>query len=364
MLQRLIVLLSIACSAGTGINALQREEIVIAEEFISPAWEKYDCHSSSIVQNENGEILAVWKGGIGEGKSNLDIASKVGIWQVHLYPNRSAVEQVHFEQESVVWNPVLGKLPSGELLLFYRVGAAPWASVAFMKRSADGGAHWSEPEFLPAGVVGPAKNKPLVLEDGTLLCPSSAQSGSPDGVYQSTALWIDISTDGGRSWSKSDPLVIPGQPFGAIEPALFFDKEGDLRLLCRDRARRIGGKSGMIWTAVSKDNGHTWSELEKTDLPNPDSGFDVVDLGSGQLVLFYNHSHTERFPLSIAVSSDGGKTWERKCDLEEKTGEFPAAIQSDDGFIHVTYAYEIDTGQRRIKHAVIRPSQLFSDTNQ
>jgi predicted neuraminidase len=245
--------------------------------------------------------------------------------------------------------------------LFYRVGAEPWASVAFLKRSYDNGEHWGEAELLPAGIVGPSKNKPLFLEDGTMLCPSSMQAGSAEMSRKATAVWIDISKDGAKTWVKSGPLAIEGQPFGAIEPAIFWDGEGNIRMLCRDRALRVGKKDGHIWTSVSSDKGKTWSPLEKTDLPNPDSAFDAVDLGQDKIVLIYNHSQTARHPLSLAVSTDGGKSWEKKMDLEETTGEFPAAILSTDGTIHVIYAYEIQTGQRRIKHLTIESKPLFQN---
>lgn len=360
MLNVILIISSVIFFQSADASPFHKNEIVLSEEFLSPTWENYDCHSSSIVQIENGELLAFWKGGVGKGKSNIDIKSKVGIWQARFDGRAwSLPEEVHFEEDGIVWNPVATRLPSGEILLFYRVGDSPRDSAAFLKRSVDGGSHWSEPEFLPAGINGPTKNKPLILEDGTLLCPSSMQAGSPGGVYQVTAAWIDISKDGGRTWSKSGPLVIPGQPFGAVEPVLCHDGEGNLRLLCRDRAHRIGGVNGAIWTSVSYDMGMTWSQLEKTALPNPDSAIDVVDMGRGNLVLFYNRSSVERFPLSIAVSKDGGKTWEKGCDLEEKTGEFPAAIYAEDGAIHITYAYEIETKQRRIKHTVIDPAKLF-----
>lgn len=334
-------------------------DLIQREEFLSPAWEKYDCHSSSLVEADNGELIVVWKGGIGEGKSNIDMASKVGIWQIRYDGMQwSTPEKIHFEEESVVWNPVLCKLLSGELLLFYRVGDSPRSAIAFLRRSSDDGMHWSEPKLLPAGIMGPAKNKPLVLENGTLICPSSIQAGAPDGIYRSTALWFDISSDEGKTWRKIGPLFPPDHPFGLIEPAVFNDGEGNLRLVCRDRALRAG-KAGFIWTAVSEDRGITWSTLERTALPNPDSATDVADLGQGFLMMFYNHSNTERFPLSLALSTDGGKTWERKCDLEEKTGEFPAAIYTSDGRVHVTYAYEVESGQRRIKHVAIDVSELF-----
>ena len=41
--------------------------------------------------------------------------------------------------------------------------------------SFDGGQTWSTPRRLPEGILGPIKNKPVQLADGTLLCPSSAE---------------------------------------------------------------------------------------------------------------------------------------------------------------------------------------------
>ncbi len=333
---------------------------IVSELFISPDWNSYDCHSSSLVETQEGEILSVWKAGFGDGRSNIDLFSRGGIWQRHLDKEKlGEVEQIHFEMHNMIWNPVLTCLASGEILLFYRIGNNPRSSCAFIRRSYDGGRKWELPELLPAGIIGPAKNKPVILNEGTMICPSSLQVGAPEDSFKATAVWMDITCDGGRTWSKTGPLAITGQPFGVIEPALFFDGDGNLHIFCRDRALRDGKANGCIWTAMSCDRGNTWSSLEKTILPNPDSAFDIVDMGEGKLVLFYNSSHTQRFPLTIAISVDGGKTWENVYELEKQTGEFPAAILAKDGFIHVTYAHEIASGQRRIKYVVLNSKKLF-----
>jgi predicted neuraminidase len=168
---------------------------------------------------------------------------------------------------------------------------------------------------------------------------------------------VEISEDKGVHWKKIGPIALPHRKFGAIEPALFFDQEGNLRMVCRDRAHKIGEK-GYIWEAVSLDGGYHWSEFEQTNLPNPDSGLDLVNLGEGRVILFYNHSHTNRFPLNLAVSVDGGNSWSEPLILAD-VGEFPAAILTTDGLIHITYASAPSTlGQRRIKHVVIDPTKL------
>jgi predicted neuraminidase len=128
-------------------------------------------------------------------------------------------------------------------------------------------------------------------------------------------------------------------------------------MFCRDRANKIGEK-GYIWTAISMDDGLTWSELEQTSLPNPDSAIDIVDLGKGKIILIYNHSHTCRYPLNLAISLDGGDHWSDPYVIDE-LGEFPAGFLGSDGKLHITYAVTcMDSEQRRIRHVVVDLSLL------
>ncbi|MBZ5652746.1 MAG: exo-alpha-sialidase, partial [Acidobacteriia bacterium] len=136
--------------------------------------------------------------------------------------------------DSVCWNPVLSKLPNGELFLFYRLGSSPRNAKSFVKKSEDGGRNWSKEELLPGGIVGPTKNKPIVTSEGTLICPSSVAVGEPKDEHKSTACWIEMleSKKGPRSWKKIGPFELPNRRFGATEPTLFFDKHGHLHPPC------------------------------------------------------------------------------------------------------------------------------------
>jgi predicted neuraminidase len=337
-----------------------RESWVLKEEFLSPERDHFDCHSSDIVETAPGCFCAVWKGGPGDGKSNIDIEKNVGIWlSLYTADGWSEPKEIVRAESSVCWNPVLCPLSEQEILLFFRIGPDPRRTVSFLKRSFDGGHHWTKEEILPAGIVGPTKCRPIVTSVGTLLCPSSVAVGDPEGLFKATAVWIDLSEDGGRHWKKIGPLELPNRKFGVIEPTLFYDHLGRLRMLCRDRANKIGEK-GFIWAAVSIDEGLSWSEFEQTSLPNPDSGIATVDLGTGKIILLYNHSHVDRYPLNLAISLDGGEHWSDPYVLDA-SGEFPAGFLAADGGLHITYAVaSVSGGQRRIKHVIVDLSQLPS----
>lgn len=326
---------------------------VVSECFVSPNIEDFDCHSSCLIETSPQRLCAVWKGGPGKGMSNIDIKQNVGIWSSTFENGKwNTPKQIVSAPDSVCWTPVLTRHPVGELFLFYRIGFNPRHTISLFKRSSDEGISWSDAEILPAGIVGPTKSKPVFDNKGNMICGSSVEAGAPDDEFKATACWIEIFSKEGR-WSKYGPLEIPEKRFGCIEPVLFWGDNGALKMLCRDRSNRIG-LEGWIWAAESFDKGKTWSELKKSILPNPDSGIDALSYGDGEIILIYNNSHTDRNPLTLALSRDNGNSWTPLFDLEADSGEFPSATQDSQGFIHVIYAYKpVGKAQRRIKHTVI-----------
>src|SRR6185437_1089977 len=98
----------------------------------------------------------------------------------------------------------------------------------------------------------------------------------------------------------------------AIQPTLLFHGSGNLQMLCRT-------KQGKIATAWSKDDGEHWSSLALTDLPNPNSGIDAVQLKDGRSLLVFNDTPKKRTPLNIAISADG-KSWMPGPIIESEPG--------------------------------------------
>ncbi len=335
----LFTLLPLFAIAMTSFAA-DKHPAIVTEEFIYNEAPFPSCHASTLVEVEPGVILAAWFGGTDEGEAD------VGIW-VSRKENGNWSDPVEAASAPRVpcWNPVLFQYPDGEIFLFYKAGESPRAWSGLYKTSNDGGKTWSDEVLLPAGILGPIKNKPILLDDGTLVCGSSVES------WRAWACWMELTGDRGKTWSKHGPIEVPDMRRGIIQPTLYLDDEGNLHSLMR-ATRTIG----YVCHAVSKDGGKTWSDAKPTELPNPNAGVDAVRLKDGRIVLVYNPTKSGRNKLSIAVSEDYGETWEHKVVLEDQPGEFsyPAVIQASDGMIHTTYTWKRD----KIKHVVLDPEKL------
>jgi len=327
---------------------------VLVEEFLFADPPFDSCHASTLTETSRGLIVAYFAG---SQEGNNDIAIYLSKQKENQWDEP---EKVVGDLGAPTWNPVLFSMPSGEVLLFYKAGYDPTRWSGFLTRSHDSGCNWSVPEILPPGILGPIKNKPILLEDGTLLCGSSIQS------YLIWGCSFERTQDGGRTWERSPPVCyqkLPEYPFyasgdtrntdhplGVIQPTLWTEDGRHITMLCRSR------RVGYICKATSTDGGKTWTEAYPISLPNPNSGIDAVRMKDGRIALVYNDSKSERTPLNLALSSDGGESWEMVLVLEDDKGSFsyPAIIQTADGLLHMTYTWN----RTNIKHVVVDPNKL------
>lgn len=332
---------------GMRVKGMQREEIVSDEMRPTDS-----AHASTLVELQDGGVLVAWFGGSWEKDPN------VAIWTARRSPEGKWSYPVKVDDEVGVaeWNPVLFRRPDGVILLFFKIGAEIPHWKTYVRESRDEGKTWSERrELVPgdeSGGRGPVKDKPVLLADGKTIAAGASKESDVEWDA-----FCDLSSDGGKTWRRSGfvPVRHAGyniqevdQPYekhrlwgkGMIQPTLWEDDKG-LHMLCRTNGSRA-------FRSDSTDGGLTWCLAYDAGIPNNNSGLDLVKLESGTLVLACNpvgnlpgYYKGPRTPLSLLYSQDGGESWKKLVDLEDKQGDYcyPAIIQARDGSLLVTYTW-------------------------
>ena len=310
------------------------------------------CHCSTLVKNEQGDMLVSYFAGTKEG------ASDQGIWlSRRINGTWETPKRIKYMYGFIHWNPLL-HYENGITYLFYKVGMTVEGWYTMISVSHDFGKTWSESSELIEGDHTPrasSKNKILVTDDGRWLGPCSKEGRHWDA-------YIDISPDKGRTWTKhlipfehiepSNPGKVEWNDIGdlwmsdaniilewdgIIQPALWASSNNDFHCLMRSTR-------GWLYRSDSNDSGNTWSTAYKTEIPNNNCGVDLVSLAGGTIVLFYNPVSANwgnRTPLSISLSTDNGKTWTEPEHIETGQGEYsyPAAI-TDGKNIDLIYTWQ------------------------
>lgn len=336
---------------------------VVVEEFLYDTASFPECHAATIAETPKG-LVAAYFGGTQE--RNPDVCIYVSRKDQGASKWTKPMNVANGIQNDTLrypcWNPVLYQVPGGELLLFYKTGPSPAKWKGWLIRSKDGGTSWSKPEALPEGFLGPIKNQPVALANGTLVCPTSVED---DGWK----IHFELTSDGGKTWRMGGMVPVPAASgsaagiedkgpatYQAIQPTILLYKNGTMQALSRTKNR-------VIVSTESKDGGISWSPLAPAGLPNNNSGLDGVTLQDGRQLLVYNHvlpppgeSTGVRSPLNVALSPDG-KDWYAALVLEDDhAGEYsyPSVIQSTNGMVHIVYTWH----RKKIKYIELDPSKL------
>jgi predicted neuraminidase len=384
----MIAWLGIVFGAALGMAA----QPVFESELIFPL-EHWHNHSSSIVELPNGDLLVCWYNGSGERTADdvkIEAArlprgarqwgKRYVLADTPDFPDTNPVMFADSRQRLwLIWPVILANRWETALLKM-RISAGGWRSdpphwdwadnILFIPRNFEAKVKQTLEPLVKAGGQGRAfeemkrayqaagdkyfsrlgwmpRTHPLELPSGRVLAPLYS-----DGYNFSL---IAITDDGGRTWSTSEPLVSEG----GVQPALVRRRDGVIAAYMRDN----GPPPKRVQYAESKDDGVTWSAVKDTDIPNPGSSVEVIALRDGSWLMVANDTERGRHSLVAMLSDDEGRTWKwrRHIELDQReqgAGSFhyPSAIQSRDGFIHLTYSYFLNhlppTAPRKsIKHA-------------
>lgn len=205
------------------------------------------------------------------------------------------------------WNKETGRL-DGEAWLH-----------TWVARSEDSGKSWIDIQRIQDGYAGALRDA-IVTRDGHLV--AALQKWLPKEERHVTIPTVSI--DDGRTWKATEVLDVGGRGHhdGAFESSVVELNDGRVWMLLRTSL-------DYFWQSFSKDGGMTWSKPVPTTIDTSNSPGIVKRLASGRLVLLWNRLYPQgktevrrvakdyskhaaswqRQELSIAFSSDDGKSW-------------------------------------------------------
>ncbi len=124
------------------------------------------------------------------------------------------------------------------------------------------------------------------------------------------------SDNNGKTWKRGRGSVDYSKR-GAMEPEVIELNDGRILMIIRTQ-------SGHIAASYSNDAGETWSPAKSWGVRAPEAPSTLRRIPStGDLILVWNDTYSQgqghggrRTPLTVAISSDEGKTWRLKKQLE------------------------------------------------
>jgi predicted neuraminidase len=305
-------------------------------------------HAASLTELSNGDLYLVYYSGDAE------------------YADRTAVFGSRLKKGTTAWTPpvaiardpgrplgnaVVWQAPDEVVWLFYvvRLGKTWSTSRIDARTSRDGAQTWSEPFVLHDAPGMMVRNRPIVLHDGDYLLPVYHETGddteSVGPESTSRFLRFDART---RRWAETGRIRSRG---GNIQPGVVEIAPNHLIAYCRRGGDYKPTTRGWIVRAESRDGGATWTAGEDSSFPNPNAAIEFLRLRNGHLLLIFNDTMSGRTPLTVALSTDGDRSWPHRRNLAEGPGDFsyPTAIEASDGRIHAVFTSD---RRRVINHAV------------
>lgn len=312
-----------------------------------------EVHSATAVELANNDIMAFWYGGTREGHKDVNIYSnrwhsQTGQWgQEQVVLTRTTTKENTARYIRKLGNPVVTRGPDQAIWLFYvSVSVGGWAGSAInLTKSFDEGKTWSSAKrlitspFLNLSTL--IKGTPIHYDDNTLGLPVYHEFLGKFGELLRINSNGDVIDKKRLSWGKT-----------SLQPIIMVTSDKTAVTMMRNHDNRLN----RILIQFSSDAGLNWTKLKASALPNPNAGIIGLQLFKPeQLLLAFNNDAEEREDMSLAISSDKGKSWQVITAVEEnhlaipnknKQFAYPWLLQTQNGTIHLLYTWH----KSHIKH--------------
>ncbi|MFN0169490.1 MAG: sialidase family protein [Bryobacteraceae bacterium] len=216
------------------------------------------------------------------------------------------------------------RLVSGELALFYMRKNSMLDCRPFLRISKNEGKTWSKPRLTvpDSGYYVLNNDRAYQLKSGRIVLPVALHKNeiaAPTKFNSRGMAMCYLSDDKGKTWRRSRTVLEnpDPNPTGLQEPGVVELKDGRLLMFIRTGM-------GSQYFSYSSDGGDTWSQVAASTLLSPVSPSSIERIPkTGDLLAVWNdHSNVtaeirnrKRTPLTVAISRDEGKTWEKAKNL-------------------------------------------------
>jgi sialidase-1 len=284
--------------------------------------ERIRSDTASVLEQANGTLLIAYHSYSHGPEGGGDFGA------AKIYLAESPDGGRHWENERMVADIIEGDLNvmtpflcrvEDEILLGYVRNHTAGDTSMHLHRSGDGGKTFSDSapiwEHADEYRIQGGASSLVRLDSGRLVLPIQ----SCDEVWvadENQSIGTYFSDDGGHRWKPSaNKISLPLR--GVMEPSIAQRGDGSLLMSMRTQL-------GAVFLAESSDGGEHWSRARTSGLRSPESCTCLRRVpNSEDLLLLWNdseyiHEHHHcgiRSPLSAALSSDGGCSWNKIGDI-------------------------------------------------